>query len=266
MSPLLEAHALTFVRGERRVVDRVSGALHGGQWLAVVGPNGAGKSTLLSLLAGLRTPAFGEVRLLGRPLPAWPARERARQVAWLAQQGEADGDLSARDIVFLGRLPRHGLFGAPDAEDEAAVRAAMDETEATPFAARPLATLSGGEKQRVLLARALAVQPKVLLLDEPTAFLDPPHQRALLGTMAARARAGAAVVSVLHDVTSALVADRVWVMDRGQLVADGTPDDAALRAALVAVFAGAFSIEAVPVAGEGSAAGARTRWVAVPAP
>ncbi|MFO1293962.1 MAG: ABC transporter ATP-binding protein [Rubrivivax sp.] len=261
MSVLLEAEGLTLAYGARRVVDRVTGALRAGEWLAVVGPNGAGKSTLLALLAGLRAADSGRVRLLGRELAQWPARERARLIAWLAQQGEADGELAVLDVVRLGRLPHLGLLGSPGAADEAAVRAALDETAATPFAARRLATLSGGERQRVLLARALAVQPRVLLLDEPAAHLDPPHQRALLATLAARARAGVAVVSVLHDVTAALAADRVWVLDRGRLVADGSPHSGELRAALVAVFGGAFSIEPVPVGAE------RTmRWVAVPAP
>ena len=249
MSALLEAEGLTLAYGARRVVDRVTGALRAGEWLAVVGPNGAGKSTLLTLLAGLRAPAAGRVRLLGRDLAHWPARERARLLAWLAQQGEADGELAALDIVRLGRLPHLGLLGSPGAADEAVVRAAMDETAATPFATRRLATLSGGERQRVLL------------LDEPAAHLDPPHQRALLATLAARARAGLAVVSVLHDVTAALAADRVWVLDRGRLVADGSPHSGELRAALVKVFGGAFSIEPVQLG-----AARTTRWVAVPAP
>jgi len=254
----LQAHALSLRLGGRTVVDGVSLTLHAGQWAAIVGPNGAGKSTLLQLLAGLRTPEAGQVQLAGRALQDWPARQRAQQVAWLSQQGEADGDIAARDVVRLGRLPRHGLLGAPDAADEAAVTAAMDETECTAFSARRLRELSGGERQRVLLARALAVGAPVLLLDEPVTHLDAPHQRALLRSLVQRARAGAAVVAVLHDVTLALAADRVLVMDQGRLIADGPPADAALRAALVAVFADAFSIERV-----NTAAGAR--WVALPA-
>ncbi len=256
--PPLQAEGLSVRLGGRRVVDGVSLALHGGQWAAIVGPNGAGKSTLLQLLAGLRAAEGGHVQLQGRALADWPARERACRLAWLSQQGEADGDIAVRDVVRLGRLPRHGLLGAPDAGDEAAVGRAMAETETTALAYRRLGELSGGERQRVLLARALAVEAPVLLLDEPTTHLDAPHQRALLKSLAARARDGVAVAAVMHDVTLALAADRVLVMDRGMLVADGAPDDAALRAALVAVFDAAFSIEAVAtVAGR--------RWAALPA-
>jgi iron complex transport system ATP-binding protein len=239
------------------VVDAVSLALRSGEWVALVGPNGAGKSTLLQLLAGLRHADHGTVRLAGRALQEWPGRERAQRLAWLSQQGEADGDIAARDVVRLGRLPRHGLFGAPDAGDEAAVSAAMAETACAEFAARRLSELSGGERQRVLLARALAVGSPLLLLDEPTTHLDAPHQRALLRSLAARARSGSAVLSVLHDVTLALAADRVLVMDQGRLVADGAPADAALRSALVAVFGAAFSVERV-VSPTGP------RWVALP--
>ncbi len=254
----LQARALVLSLGGRRVVDGVSLDLHAGQWAAVVGPNGAGKSTLLQLLAGLRTPQVGQVLLGGRGIGDWPARQRAQQLAWLSQLGEADGDIAARDVVRLGRLPHHGLLGAPGAADEAAVDAAMAETECTAYAQRRLRELSGGERQRVLLARVLAVGAPVLLLDEPVTHLDAPHQRALLRTLAARAQAGVAVAAVLHDVTLALAAHRVLVMDQGRLVADGAPADAALRATLVAVFGGAFSVERLD--GERG-----PRWVALPA-
>jgi len=256
-APPLQAHNLAVNLGAHRAVDGVSLTLHAGQWVAIVGPNGAGKSTLLAVLAGLRAPDAGQVLLQGRDLATMPARERARSLAWLSQRGEAEGDIAAHDVVRLGRLPRHGLFGAPDAADEAAVQQALAETEATAFAARRLNQLSGGERQRVLLARALAVQAPVLLLDEPTTHLDAPHQRALLRGLAARSRAGAAVAVVLHDLTLALAADRVLVMDRGRIVADGSPAAATLRAALVQVFDQSFSIEAVQVAGQ-------ARWAVLP--
>ena len=256
-SPGLRATDLAVRLGGQRALDGVSLALQPGGWTAIVGPNGAGKSTLLSVLAGLRRPDQGRVWLDERPIADWPAPERAARLAWLSQQGEAEGDIAARDVVRLGRLPRHGLFGTPDAADSAAVARAMAETECTEFAARRLNELSGGERQRVLLARALAVEAPVLLLDEPTTHLDAPHQRALLRGLVARARAGAAVAVVLHDLTLALQADRVLAMDGGQIVADGLPSEPALRQALVTVFGGAFSIEPVRVAGV-------ARWVAVP--
>ena len=253
----LRAQGLHLRLGDHAAVDGVTLDLHAGQWVAIVGPNGAGKSSLLSLLAGLRKPDQGQVWLQGRALTSMPLRARATALAWLSQQGEAEGDIAARDVVRLGRLPRHGLFATPTAADEAAVDRALAETEAQAFATRRLNELSGGERQRVLLARALAVESPVLLLDEPTTHLDAPHQRTLLRGLAARARAGAAVAAVLHDLTLALAADRVLVMAQGRIQADGPPADATLRAALVAVFGHAFSIETVATA-------AGPRWVAVP--
>ena len=171
----------------------------------------------------------------------------------MSQQGEAEGEMGVSDVVRLGRLPHHGLFGSPGAADEAAVQAALVETECEPLAERRLSELSGGERQRVLLARALAVQSSVLLLDEPTTHLDAPHQRALIRSLRARTKAGVAVAVVLHDLNLALLADRLLVMAEGRLVALGKPGDAMLQQALVEVFEQAFSIEALG-----------PRWLAVP--
>lgn len=254
---LLEAHALALRLGGRRVVDGVTLDWHGGELCAVVGPNGAGKSSLLSLLAGLREPEAGTVELQQRAMADWPPMERALRLAWLAQQGEAEGELGVRDVVRLGRLPRHGLFGAPDADDEAAVDQALAEMECTALQDRRLSALSGGERQRVLLARVLAVQARVLLLDEPMAHLDAPHQRRLMRCLRAQAAAGCAVVAVLHDLGWALTADRIVLMCDGRVAADGPPADPALRRALVEAFDGAFGIEAMVVDGA-------PRWVALP--
>lgn len=254
---LLAAEGLSLMLGGRAVVDHVSLQLHAGQTVALVGPNGAGKSSLLRLLAGLREPDTGQVQLLGRPLHSWPVRQRAQQLAWLSQQGEADGDIAVQDVVSLGRLPQAGLFGSLGAADHAAVQQAMAETECADFATRRLRDLSGGERQRVLLARALAVGAAVLLLDEPVTHLDAPHQRALMRSLSARARAGQAVLAVMHELTHALAADRLLVMHQGRLVADGPATDPGLRAALVGVFNGAFSIERLDTA-------AGVRWVCLP--
>jgi len=258
VSPALRAEGLTLRLGGRIVVDSVSLRLHAGEWVAIVGPNGAGKSSLLAMLAGLREPERGAIHVEGCALQGLHARDRAQRLAWLSQTVDVEGDISVEDVVRLGRLPRQGLFGASDADDEQAVRAALIETETLGLAGRRLRDLSGGERQRVLLARALAVGAPVLLLDEPTAHLDPPHQRALWRGLLQRARQGTAVAAVMHDLTLALAADRVLVMSAGRLCADAAPHEPALHAALVEVFDGAISVAAVQQPGG-------PRWVALPA-
>jgi iron complex transport system ATP-binding protein len=218
----------------------VSVDIRAGVWTAVVGPNGAGKSTLLRSLAGLLPPAIsGAVELLGRPLADWPERERARALAWLAQGGVADrgaDDLRVCDVVMLGRLPHQGWWGAPSEADHAAVARALHDTGAWDWRERPLGDLSGGERQRVLLARALAVQAPVLLMDEPLAHLDPPHQADWLALVRERVRAGQTVVSVLHEITLALMADDVLVLREGRVHYAGPSDAPEARAALLDVF------------------------------
>ena len=238
---LLQADDLQVQLGGRAVLRGVSCHLARG-WTALVGPNGAGKSTLLRTLAGLLAPQAGRVLLNEQPLLAHSPRERARRIAWLAQAGAVTGELTARETVQLGRLAHLGLFGAPTPADEAAVDAAMQATECTAWAGRRLQALSGGERQRVLLARALATGAPVLLLDEPTTHLDPPHQVAL-GRLMRRLAGTHTVVSVLHDLTLALRADRVLVLHGGLLRAAGAPGDPALHAALEASFEHAIQID-----------------------
>ncbi|MBC7481657.1 MAG: ABC transporter ATP-binding protein [Rhizobacter sp.] len=241
---MLLARQVSVALGDTQALQGVSLAVRPG-WTAIVGPNGAGKSTLLRVLAGLQRPDAGDVQLNGRPLAHWPLRERAMQMAWLAQQGEASGELTVREVVHLGRLPRLGLLSAPTEQDEARVDQAMADAECTPWQQRRLHELSGGERQRVLLARALAVGAPLLLLDEPTTHLDPPHQVALVRLVQRQVRAGTTVVSVLHDLSLALRADHLVVMDYGRICAEGSRDDPALHAALVGVFAGAIRIRSI---------------------
>ncbi len=243
-SATLRAEDLQVSLGDRSVLQGVSFGLRPG-WTAIVGPNGAGKSTLLRTLAGLLPPASGRVLLDERPLPDWGAAARARRIAWLAQQGEASGDLSVRDVVMLGRLPHLGLFGSPGVDDHAAADAALDATGCADWQQRRLPDLSGGERQRVLLARALAVGAPVLLLDEPTTHLDPPHQVAVVRLLQRLAAAGTLVVSVLHDLPLALQAERLLVLQGGRVLADAPSASAEAHAALVDVFGGAVSVEQV---------------------
>jgi iron complex transport system ATP-binding protein len=243
MTAMLRARDLQVALGGTPVLHGVTLELQPG-WTAIVGPNGAGKSTLLRALGGLLPRRAGQVWLQGRPLDTWGARERAMRIAWLAQQGQAQGDLTVRELVELGRLPQLGLFGVPGPTDRHAVEQAMQATECAAWAERSLQQLSGGERQRCLLARALAVGAPVLLLDEPTTHLDPPHQVAVVRLMREQARQGT-VASVLHDLPLALQADRVVVMRAGRIVANGAHDDPTLHAALCEVFDDAVDIRRV---------------------
>ncbi|MBC7955686.1 MAG: ABC transporter ATP-binding protein [Cytophagales bacterium] len=240
-TPPLQAENLSVSLGGRLVLRELSLSLQPG-WTVIVGPNGAGKSTLLRSLAGLQSLAGGRVLLHGRPLASWSVRERAQQIAWLAQQGGATGELTVREIVQLGRLPQLGLFAEPSAHDHALVQQAMVAAECHAWPHRRLNELSGGERQRVLLARALAVDAPLLLLDEPTTHLDPPHQVALV-RLFKRLAQDRTVVSVLHDVPLALQADRLVIMKDGGVAAAGRVDDPTVHDALAAVFDHAIRIE-----------------------
>ncbi|MDT9000201.1 ABC transporter ATP-binding protein [Paucibacter sp. APW11] len=219
------------------VLHRLSLALAPGCWTAIVGPNGAGKSTLLRALAGL-IPSLGDVRLLERPFEDWPRKARAQALAWLGQNESSGDELSAHDVVMLGRLPHRAWLAPASTADLAAVRRAMEQTQCWDWHERPLGQLSGGERQRVLLARALAVEARVLLMDEPLAHLDPPHQADWLALVRELAARGVAVISVLHELNIALQADSLVVMQAGRVVGQGSPAELTTRQALQQVFDG----------------------------
>jgi len=236
----------------RDILGGMALALPAGQWTAIVGPNGAGKSTLLRALAGLQA-CEGEVRLADRPLRDWPARARARQLAWMGQQESGADDLSALDVVLLGRLPHRPWLAPPTPADRAAAEAAMRATQSWGWRERRLGSLSGGERQRVLLARALAVEAPLTLMDEPLAHLDPPHQAEWMALARARVAAGHTVVSVLHELHLALQADHLVLMAEGRIAHTGAPADAATHAALREVFGASLRIAQID-----------GRWVALP--
>ena len=167
--------ALGAGRQRREVLRTIDLQLAAGRWTSIVGPNGAGKSTLLRVLAGL-LPHRGRVLLQGRALNALALRERAQQLSWLGQNEGVADDLTVYDVAMLGRLPHRAWLAPPTEADRAAVEQALRATQAWDWRERALGRLSSGERQRVLLARALAVQAQVLLMDEPLSNLDPPHQ------------------------------------------------------------------------------------------
>ncbi|WP_328869850.1 ABC transporter ATP-binding protein [Streptomyces sp. NBC_00287] len=207
----------------RLILDGVTLVPEPGTTVGLLGPNGSGKSTLLRLLAGLLGPTAGVVTLDGEPLAARPRREIARRLAVVEQQVDTQVELTVLDVVRLGRVPHRRAWTPASAQDERAVRAALDRTGLTDRAEQPWHTLSGGERQRVQIARALAQEPRELLLDEPTNHLDIHHQLDLLTLVTSLP---VTTVVALHDLNlAAMYCDRIVVLRAGRVVAGGVPGD-----------------------------------------
>jgi iron complex transport system ATP-binding protein len=212
---------------EREVLRDVDLAAHAGELVALIGPNGAGKSTLLRVLGGLLRPSSGEVTIDGIDIAALDRRRIARHIAVVPQVFETLFPFTVREIVALGRTSRLGPLGTLGADDARAVERALDDIGAADLADRRIDRISGGERQRAVLAMALAQEAGVLLLDEPTAHLDPAHQRATLDRVATLARVrGLAVVAVLHDLNlAAAFASRVVLLADGAVIREGDVGD-----------------------------------------
>lgn len=235
MSFALQTRQLQVDLGGRSVLKGLDLQIAAGRWTCVVGPNGAGKSTLLRALAGL-LPHSGQVLWQGQALETISRRDRGLQLSWLGQGEASTMDLRVWDVAMLGRLPHQGWLGAPTDQDTEMVEAALKATQAWDWRERTLGELSGGERQRVLLARAMAGNAPVMLMDEPLANLDPPHQVDWLEQVHCLIAQGTTVVSVLHEIGMALHADEVIVLDQGLVRHHGACNDPATHAAIESVF------------------------------
>ncbi len=222
-SPRLELAAVhAGYRRGREALSGVSLAFGAGKVVALLGENGSGKSTLLKVLAGILPPWSGEARLDGRPIAALPRREAALAISYLPQSFSPFFPATSLEIVLLGRTARLGPLGRPTEGDRAAARAALLEVDGAELAGRDVRDISGGERQRVLLARVLAGEAPVLLLDEPTAGLDPRHRYLVLQVLLRRARAGATVVFSTHELDlAARGADEAVLLAGGEVLAAG---------------------------------------------
>lgn len=235
MKHALQTQHLSVQLGGRPILHGLNLQIAAGRWTCVLGPNGAGKSTLLKTLAGL-LPHTGQVLWQGQPLELIEQRSRGLQLSWLGQSESTTLDLRVWDVAMLGRLPHQGWWGTPTLKDAEMVEAALKATQAWDWRERTLGELSGGERQRVLLARAMAGNAPLMLMDEPLANLDPPHQVDWLEQVHCLIAQGTTVVSVLHEIGMALHADEVIVMDQGQVIHHGACSDAQTHAAIEAVF------------------------------
>jgi iron complex transport system ATP-binding protein len=229
---LLALEALTVRRGGRRVLDGVSVTVDAGELVGLLGPNGAGKTTLMRAALGLQ-PSEGRVTLGGAALDRLPARERAMRAAYVPQDRSIAWPVSVETVVGLGRLPHR----APPAADRAAIDAALAAMELEPLRDRPATELSGGERARALVARALAQDAPLVVADEPTAGLDPGHAIALMARFRGLAEAGRGLLVSLHDLgLAARWCDRLLLLHDGRLVAEGAPAAVLTPERLAAVY------------------------------
>jgi iron complex transport system ATP-binding protein len=225
MTLLLEARGLDVSRGRRPVLHGVDLSLAAGEGLALVGPTAAGKSTLVRALGGLLPVARGTILLQGSPLGTWARDALARTVALVASEEESPALLTVRERVLLGRYPHRGPFRRMGADDEDAVARALEDAGIRTLGGRRLGALSAGERQLASLARGLAQEPRLLLLDEPAAHLDIGHQLRLFRVLDAIRARGVTVLAVIHDLQRAADwAERMVLLAGGHVVADGSPE------------------------------------------
>jgi len=227
----LSTHDLVVCYGERTVLHDISLRIGDGDIFIIIGPNGSGKTTLLKAMAGLLPPASGRITLLGKAIGDYTRRDFARHVALVPQQLPVDFPFTVAEVVLMGRAPHLGLLRIEDKVDMGLAQAAMEFTDVSHLAGRRLDQLSGGERQRVIIARAICQQPEIILLDEPTASLDPAHQVKIMDLMERlRRERRTTIVMVSHDLNlAAMYGDRLLLLKEGRIQMDGEPGEVLTR-------------------------------------
>ncbi|MBN3173806.1 Fe(3+) dicitrate ABC transporter ATP-binding protein FecE [Pectobacterium brasiliense] len=247
----LTTQNLTAGYGNKRILDGLSLSLPAGKITALLGPNGCGKSTLLKCFAKLLTPESGAIQLNGKPLSAFSARQLSRHLALLPQQHLTPEGITVRDMVAYGRSPWLSLWGRLSPDDRQRVQLAMEKTHIVDLADKRLTDLSGGQRQRAFLAMLLAQDTPVVLLDEPTTYLDINHQVELMKLLRELNQAGKTVVTVLHDLNQASrYCDHLVMLSGGRVMAQGSPHEVMKPALLQQVFSIDAEIHAEPVSGQ----------------
>ena len=246
--PLLEVHGLSVMRQGRMLLDQVSLTLHAQERLALVGPNGAGKTTLLKCLTYIINDWAGDVTLEGRDLKSYPHQQRARCLAYVPQQAGHTHLFTVEDFVKQSRYPYQGFWTGFTSEDREAVEQALTLTDTQAYRTRLLAHLSGGERQRVLLAAALAQDTRILLLDEPTVFLDPKHESAFWTILSrVHEERRVALITVTHDLNQAVLRhDTILALQQGKVAFQGRPDLFMNRARLSDLYDSSFLLTPHP--------------------
>lgn len=247
----IEAENISFSIGDKTILRGVSLAVEAGEFISIIGPNGAGKSTLLKCLVRVNSGWSGEVRVKGRPLAEYSQKELARVLSYVPQARDGALPFSVREFVLMGRYPYMSPFSTISSEDEAAVSEVIKMVGMEGFARREMATLSGGERQKALIAGALVQGAEIMLLDEPTTFLDPRHQHEIINILKKINRDhGVTIVSVTHDINhAALFSSKIIAIKEGAVVFSGPPEGIMNNRTLMDIYEKPFTFVTHPVTG-----------------
>ena len=237
--------------GSKEILHNISLSVQEGEFYVIIGPNGSGKTSLLKTIAGINHPAAGTLAILGKPLPDYPRKDLSQILAVVPQQAPEDFPFNVLDTVLMGRTPHLGLLEMERKEDHELAWQAMEFTDVARLADRRLDQLSGGERQRVIIARAICQQPRVILLDEPTASLDPAHQIKIMDLMARfRTEQKTTVIMVSHDLNlAALYGDRLLLLKNGKRIVTGPPDAVLTHEQLELSYGCKMQVDKNPVCG-----------------